>query len=217
MDAARTPNRQHIVGIAGGPGSGKSTIAQLVRDRINELAAANTSGDEVAVVVPMDGFHLYKHELDAMEDPKEAYARRGAHWTFDASAFLNCVRNVRQQGAAQVPSFDHAVGDPVPSDIEVHPRHRVVLVEGNYLLLDEPPWASLRELFDDIWFVECPLDVAMQRVFARQTGMGLAPEVSRGRIDGNDRPNGELVARTQRHAHVVVSSRIPFKRMEAPP
>ena len=67
----------------------------------------------------MDGFHLYRSQLDAMSDPAEAHARRGAPWTFDAAAFVDCVRWVRGGGDVLVPSFDHGVGDPVPDSILV--------------------------------------------------------------------------------------------------
>lgn len=142
---------------------------------------------------------------------QEAYARRGAHWTFDAEAFVAAIRRIRQTGSAFLPSFDHGVGDPIEDDILIDSKHHaVVLVEGNYLFLDSEPWVHLRELFDDAWFVECPLDTAMQRVFARQTAIGLAPEVSRGRIAGNDRPNGELIDASKGAARVLVPSSIPF-------
>lgn len=179
-----------------------------MRDAINARAGA-----EVAVMLPMDGFHYYRRQLDAMPDPQEAHARRGAHWTFDARAFVDCVRRVRAEGQAAVPSFDHAVGDPVEGDIRVLTSHRVVLVEGNYVLLDGAPWDELRRggLLDDTWFVDVPLDVAMERVFRRQTAIGLAPEVSRGRIAGNDRPNAELVLGSRCNARVVVPSDVPFR------
>lgn len=142
---------------------------------------------------------------------QEAYARRGAPWTFDAEAFVAAVRKIRLQGGASLPSFDHGVGDPVEGDILIDSQqHAVVLVEGNYLLLESEPWVHLRELFDDTWFVDCPLDTAMQRVFERQTAIGLAPDVSRGRIAGNDRPNGELIDASKGAARVLVPSNIPF-------
>ena len=112
-----------------------------------------------AVTLPA-GFHYYRAELDSgvAGDPEQAHARRGAHWTFDAPAFVACVRSLKETGggadrgpsrngdggephdnedeaAVAVPSFAHGVGDPVPDDILVAARHRVLLVEGNYLLL----------------------------------------------------------------------------------
>ncbi len=82
--------------------------------------------------------------------------------------------------------------------------------KGNYLFLDDDPWRRLRPLLDETVFVACPLDVAMARVLARQVAIGLAPEVSRARIAGNDRPNAELVAATAGAARVVVPSDVPL-------
>lgn len=111
-----------------------------------------------------------------------------------------------------VPSFDHAAGDPCEGDIMVLPCHSIVLVEGNYVLLDSEPWAVLkREVFDDTWFVDVDIDVAMERVFQRQVAIGVQPDVSRSRIAGNDRPNAELIMGSKRAARVIVPSSIPFK------
>lgn len=129
-----------------------------------------------------------------------------------------------------VPSFDHAVGDPVPGAIVIEPSHTIVLVEGNYLLLgrlhtaaaptqlllllhlcrtEEPPWGTLQSLFDETWFVDCEVDTAMARVFARQTAIGLAPEESRLRITNNDRPNALQVLASRPRATVLVPS-VPY-------
>jgi pantothenate kinase len=142
---------------------------------------------------------------------QEAYARRGAHWTFDGAAFVAAIRRIKQQGAASLPSFDHGVGDPIEDDIQIDAaQHAVVLVEGNYLFLEQEPWVQLRGLFDDAWFVDCPIDLAMQRVFDRQAAIGLAAEVSLGRIAGNDRPNAVLVNASKSAARLLVPSSVPF-------
>lgn len=123
---------RYVIGVAGGPGSGKSTLAREVVKRINVL-----EGTEVAVSVPMDGFHYYRRELDSMPDPAQAHARRGAHWTFDAAAYVECVRRVKGKAgeALSAPAFNHGVGDPVEGGIKVLPKHKIVVSEGNYLLL----------------------------------------------------------------------------------
>jgi len=103
------------------------------------------------------------------------------------------------------------VGDPIENDVTIDGKlHCVVLVEGNYLFLDEHPWTELRDLFDDTWFVDCPLDTAMQRVFERQTSIGLLPEQSQQRIAGNDRPNGQMVNSSKAAARLLVPSSVPF-------
>jgi len=189
------------VGIAGAPGSGKSTLAKAIMAAVNRQA-----GDEVAVVLPMDGFHFYRAELDAMPDPKAARARRGAPWTFDATKFVACVQQIKETGEASAPSFDHGVGDPKPGGVQVLPSHKIVLVEGNYVLLLEEPWGQLQSqgLLDDRIFVDTDLDECAARIFRRQTGHGNTPEQSRQRISGNDRPNGELVQTTRVNADVIV-------------
>lgn len=140
-------NHSVTIGIVGCPGSGKTTTALAVCAAINTASAGTP-----AVVLPMDGFHYTRAQLDAMPDPAHAHARRGAPFTFDANAFVACVQHVASlcgmccQVASPghhhctdqpipVPSFDHAAGDPVDGDIVIEPRHSIVLVEGNYLLL----------------------------------------------------------------------------------
>ncbi|XP_039840131.1 putative uridine kinase C227.14 isoform X2 [Panicum virgatum] len=166
---------KYIVGLAGPPGAGKSTVASEVVRRVNMLWSqkhAKGSGallptEEIAAMLPMDGFHLYRAQLDAMEDPKEAHARRGAPWTFNPSLFLKCLQTLRTEGSVYAPSFDHGAGDPVENDIFVKPQHKIVIVEGNYLLLEEDVWRDIRDLFDEKWFIDIDIDVSMQRVLKR--------------------------------------------------
>lgn len=121
-----------MVGIAGTPGSGKTTLAGRLAGTL-----ARKAGRPLVAVVPMDGFHLTRAQLDGMPDPTLAHARRGAPWTFDAEAYVAALAELRTGGLGSqaCPSFDHGVGDPVPGDIPVLPSHRIVVTEGNYLLL----------------------------------------------------------------------------------
>jgi pantothenate kinase len=238
---AERSGRRIVIGIVGPPGGGKSTLAACVRARADALlrrrplrrqresgAAAEEEGQPLAVVLPMDGFHYTRAQLDAFPDPAAAHARRGAPWTFDADAFVAAV-GVAAAGrsAVAVPSFDHAIKDPVPSAIRIGPAAQVVLVEGNYLLLDEAPWRRLwaggggpggssgpppPPLCDDTWFVDAPLEAAMAHVLARQTSeMGLSAEEARGRVEGNDAPNARAVLATRGRARVLVPGELPMR------
>ncbi|CAN7138689.1 unnamed protein product [Brassica rapa subsp. narinosa] len=208
-----SPNVKRLVGLAGPPGAGKSTLAYEVVSRINRLwpQKAASFDDEVmppdvATVLPMDGFHLYRSQLDAMEDPKEAHARRGAPWTFNPALLLNCLKKLRNEGSVYVPSFDHGVGDPVEDDIFVSLQHKVVIVEGNYLLLEEGTWKDISDMFDEKWFIDVNLDTAMERVEARHISTGKPPDVAKWRIDYNDRPNAELIVKSKTNADVLIRS-----------
>jgi len=202
--AAARPHSRHIVGIAGVPGSGKSTVAAQVVALIQQRLGT-TPEDNPAVAISMDGFHYYKHELDAMEDSAAMHARRGAHWTFNAEAFVVAMRAVRGGGKVSLPDFQHGVGDPVEDAVQLAASHRIVLVEGNYVLLDLAPWDELATMFDESWFVDVPVDTAMDRLLHRQMKDNKRPEeVVRARIATNDRPNAELVEKISRPRAAVL-------------
>lgn len=161
---------------------------------------------EVAVAVPMDGFHLYRWQLDCAPDPKEAHARRGAPWTFDPAALARHLARIRDRGSGHMPSFDHGVGDPVERGIFVSSGIRAVLVEGNYLLLEDGDWRLLAPIFDERWFVEVEVDEAMERVWKRHVSTGTPPEDATWRIEYNDRPNAQLIMETRNRADIIIRS-----------
>ncbi|KAL3159517.1 hypothetical protein ABBQ38_009935 [Trebouxia sp. C0009 RCD-2024] len=207
LDASeyKPAERKYIVGIAGAPGSGKSTTAHAVCAKINSMRP-RLDKHHVAVVVGMDGFHYTRAQLDEFPDPDEAHARRGAYWTFDGMAFVRKMQEICAEGEAMLPSFDHGVGDPVPNAVQVIPQNKIVLVEGNYLLLDVPPWGQLQKIFDETWYIDCDIDAAMQRVLARQIGHGRSPDVAKWRVQNNDRQNAIMVADTSPRADLLVPS-----------
>ncbi len=172
------------IGIAGPPGSGKSTLAGALKTALGDLLT----------IIPMDGFHYYRHELDAMPDPAEAHARRGAPFTFNAEKFVDALLAAKRKGKGTFPGFDHGKGDPVEDEIQLLSDTKIVLVEGNYLLLDKMPWHTLSEkVFDETWFLEVPLDECSRRVYKRHLKTGKTAAEARRRVDTNDNLNAQLI------------------------
>ena len=184
--AQLTGDTQFWIGLAGGPGSGKSTLAEALRSRLGELLT----------IIPLDGYHYYRSELDGMEDPEEAHARRGAPFTFNSTKFVDDLIKARDAGEGAFPSFDHRAGDPVEADIQLPKGPQIVLVEGNYLLLDTEPWRQLRErVFDETWFLDVPVPECNRRVGERHVKTGLTEEQAQLRVATNDSINAELVTK----------------------
>jgi len=185
-----------LIALAGLPGSGKSTLAARLAAEVNAIA-----GGDAVVALGMDGFHLPKAALRRMPDPEAAFARRGAPWTFDAPALVARLRDLKDAaGRAPVgwPDFQHEIGDPVEDAVAVGPETRLVLVEGLYLLLPESGWEELGPLWDERWYLDTPLDIALTRLTDRhRAAWGLTQEEAERRVDANDRLNAEIVARTQ--------------------
>lgn len=198
------PATRHIVGLAGFPGAGKSTLAKALAARAN----ARMQCDAV-LALGMDGFHLTRAQLAVFPDPQAALARRGAPWTFDPQALAERLRLLRDMGvpdapaapasalapapALRWPAYAHGVGDPQPDAIEVPATVRLVLLEGLYLLHRDHGWDLAHEL-DECWFLATPLERAMQRLARRHmASWGMDIGQAMRRIDANDRLNAQFV------------------------
>jgi pantothenate kinase len=194
---------RYVLGIAGIPGSGKTTTAKALASLLQEHAPNGR-----ALTLSMDGWHYTRKELDLFPDGAAAHARRGAPWTFDASSFASALRTCKESPSIvqTFPSFSHALKDPVQSDIEILPDCRVVVLEGNYLGYDgDPDWVEVRSYIDKLIFVDCPIDVAMDRVVARHvTDLGLSVDAAKQRVRDNDHPNALLVQATIASADLIV-------------
>lgn len=206
--------------VSGIPGSGKTTLAAKVADGINELwrkqSPVRGIENSIAAFVPMDGYHLTRAQLDAMPDAPTAHARRGAAYTFDAPAFLELVKKLREPicpetGTLYAPSFDHAVKDPVQDDIPIHKEARIVIMEGNYLSLGTgaPEWKEAAGMMDELWFVDVPEETARQRLVARHVKSGIAKDEEEAgrRADENDLVNGREIIEGRLDVHEVVYSK----------
>lgn len=183
-----------LIALAGVPGSGKSTWAARLAADVNAAL-----GPGMMAALGMDGFHLTQAALRQMPDPDAAFARRGAPWTFDVPALVARLRAVRDAaGDVPWPDFRHEIGDPVEGALVVGLETRLVLVEGLYLLHPADGWEALGTLWDERWYLDTSLEVAMTRLADRHiAAWGLTRAEAAQRIAANDRLNAEIVARTR--------------------
>lgn len=171
-----------LIGIAGAPASGKSTLSSELARRLNATG-------HKAVVVPMDGFHLDNALLDA----RGLRARKGAPETFDAAGFLRLVRALKTGEEVIAPLFDRPRDLAIAGAVAVPPDARTVIVEGNYLMYDEDPWRALAPLWDLSVRVDVPLPELRARLIQRWLSLNYSSAVATRRAEGNDIPNAQRI------------------------
>jgi pantothenate kinase len=191
--AATAKGRRFITAIAGAPGAGKSTLAEAV---VAELGLG-------ARLVPMDGFHYDNFVLE----PRGLLPRKGAPETFDAAGFVAMVARLRQGEEVAIPVFDRSVEFSRAAADLVSEEDRLIVVEGNYLLLEEAPWSRLAPFFDMTVFLNVPEAELERRLIRRWLDHGYDTEAARAKALSNDIPNARRVARSSRSADVVIDGR----------
>ncbi|MER7140356.1 nucleoside/nucleotide kinase family protein [[Kitasatospora] papulosa] len=198
-DRARTlaaAGGRRILGIAGAPGAGKSTLAARL---VEQLAGR-------AVLVPMDGFHLAGAELERLGRA----GRKGAPDTFDAAGYAALLRRLRHpegQDPVYAPAFDRAIEEPVGGSVRVPADVPLVVTEGNYLLLDEGPWAPVRGLLDEVWFLDADPATRVRGLVDRHVRFGKSRPDAERWVAGSDERNARLVERHRDRADLVVRLR----------
>jgi pantothenate kinase len=183
---------RHLLGIAGPPGAGKSTYA----------AHVVATSEVPAAMVPMDGFHL----ADATLVRLGLLDRKGAPETFDPAGLAALLRRLRvETGPVYAPGFDRVLEQPLAGALVVGPEVELVVVEGNYLLLDQPEWRAVRAELDEVWYLDTPDDVRRARLVARHVEFGKSPAEAEAWVARVDDPNAALVAAGRDRADRVLA------------
>lgn len=183
-----------MVAIAGPPGAGKSTIAASLGDALR-------SAGESAAIIPMDGFHFD----DAVLEARGMLSRKGAPESFDAAGLSVLLRRLRDREAdVAIPVFDRSIEIARAGAAIVARDTRILLVEGNYLLLDEEPWRRLRPLFDLAVYLDVPEQELETRLVKRWLQHGFGEDEARRKALANDIPNARRVAQARLVADIVV-------------
>lgn len=186
-----------MVGICGPPAAGKSTMAAALTEELNRRSPQS------AVTVPMDGFHLSNVELARLGLTE----RKGAPATFDAAGFVHLLRRLRAgEELVYAPDYSRVLHESIGGVIPVPTDVRYVVVEGNYLLLDRPPWTEVPELLDLVAYLDAPDVVRQERLVERQLDRGLDMAAAHVWVEQSDEKNAELIKTTRSRADLVIAT-----------
>ena len=188
---------RYFLGITGCPAAGKSVLAKKLTDEINLRIR-----DDLAAVVPMDGFHLPNSILKERSLAKV----KGAPETFDADSFVGLINRLHEFPDRNImcPAYDRKTHNPIENSITIKPCNRLIIVEGNYLLLNTHPWNTIRTKMDEVWYIDTPLKTIKERLLYRHISGGAGKEEAERKVASVDLPNAELIKKTLSFADKIV-------------
>lgn len=184
-----------VLGIAAAPGAGKSTLAAQL-----QLALGTQ-----AQVVPMDGFHLANSELQRLGRA----GRKGAPDTFDAAGYCKLLQRLRTQQPDETvyaPEFRRELEEAVAGALPIAASTRLIITEGNYLLLDEGAWAGVRALLDEAWYLQLDDGIRQQRLLQRHMHFGRSQADALDWIANTDEPNARRIEACSHRADWLISA-----------
>lgn len=185
--------RRAVLGLVGPPGAGKSTVGQWLVDALKGRAQ----------LLPMDGFHLAQAELQRLGRAH----RKGAPDTFDSVGYVALLQRVRAQSADEIvyaPEFRREIEEPVAGAIALLPQTRLVVTEGNYLLLRDGAWSRVQGLLDEVWYVDVDDELRRRRLCERHMKFGRSLAEAQAWVEATDEPNARLIAADRDRADVVI-------------
>jgi pantothenate kinase len=192
VDELLSNGRRKLLGLVGPPGAGKSTLASALQRALGSLSQ----------VIPMDGYHLANGELRRLGRA----SRKGAPDTFDSAGYANLLQRLRQQRDGEIvyaPEFRRDIEEPIAGAIPVLSKTRLIITEGNYLLVDDDRWRDVAGLLDEVWYVDVDEHQRRDRLVQRHERFGRSHQAALDWVTFTDEPNARLVSATKSRANVV--------------
>ncbi|MDO9377270.1 MAG: nucleoside/nucleotide kinase family protein [Nocardioidaceae bacterium] len=197
-----TADRRAVLGLTGSPGAGKTTLAERLVEALAADPPDGVEGADWVAHVPMDGFHLADVQLTRLGN----LDRKGAPDTFDARGYAALLRRLVDDTDQDVyaPGFERVLEQPLAGAIRVPAHARLVVSEGNYLLLDDEAWHPVRDAMTEVWFCDTAEDRRLAQLVARHAEFGKSTDEARHWSFGPDQHNADLVGPTRVRADLVV-------------
>jgi pantothenate kinase len=201
--ALASGGRRAILGIAGAPAAGKTTLAEQLVQALDAVAH-----------VPMDGFHLADVELERLG----ARDRKGAPDTFDALGYAALLRRLREDedDIIYAPGFERVIEQPIAGAIPIHRSARLIVSEGNYLLVDDPRWRRVKPLFDEVWYADLDHEERLRRLVDRHMRFGKDESRAVEWATGTDESNAQIILATRDRADLIIPAEL-IRGIGSPP
>ncbi len=188
-----TSNR-FIVGIAGGPGSGKSTFAVRLKELINSKAKS-----DLAQIFPMDGFHRKNIELER----SGLISVKGAPETFDVEGYISMLNRIKLGENLKAPIYSREAHDVIDNALPIEPYHKIIVTEGNYLFSNMEGWCEIKDIIDLKIYIEADKEVCEKRLLERHMRGGKTEAEALEKIKRVDMENYDLINQRKKYADKV--------------
>jgi pantothenate kinase len=192
-------SNRFIVGIAGGPGSGKSTFAVRLKELINSKSTKSNS--DLAQIFPMDGFHRKNIELER----SGLLSVKGAPETFDVAGYVSMLNRIRLGENLKAPIYSREAHDVIDNALPIEPHHKIIITEGNYLFVDMEGWCEIKDIIDLKIYIEAEKGVCEKRLLERHMRGGKTEAEALEKIKKVDMKNYDLIDQTKKYADKIIN------------